>query len=75
MARRETPEVEYSYNCDHCPVHKRYGAARLTAEREALKHSMRFYDHVVHLLKTEIMHTFKRDGTAYQPLTADIPPF
>jgi hypothetical protein len=73
MARSETPKVEYSYKCDTCPVHKRYGAARLTAEREAVKHSMRYPDHNVHLIKSEIQHTFKREGTAYHQLGDEAP--
>lgn len=73
MARNETPQIEYSFNCDHCSVHKRFGAARLTAEREAVKHSMRYYDHIVHLKKTEILHTFKRDGKAYHQLGDEVP--
>jgi hypothetical protein len=75
MARKEIPKIEYGFRCEHCPVHKQYGAAKLTAEREAVKHSQRFYDHVVHILKTEIVYTLKREGMAYHKLTDGEAPF
>jgi hypothetical protein len=73
MARKEIPKVEYAVRCASCPVHKRFGAAKLTAEREAVKHSQRFYDHYVHITKTEILYTLKRDGTAVHQLGDEAP--
>lgn len=74
MASNKTPPVEHGFVCEDCKRGRRYGAARLTAERKATEHFMRYPDHTVHITETRIAHTLERRGTAYHKL-GDEPPF
>jgi hypothetical protein len=74
MESRSIPPVEYGFVCEDCKRGRKFGAARLTAERRATDHFMRFPDHKVHITKTDIVYTLTRKKTAVHQL-GDEPPF
>jgi hypothetical protein len=68
------PPVEYGFVCENCKRGRRFGAAKLTAQLRATEHHRRFPDHVVHIQRTEILESLRREQTAVHQL-GDEPPF